>query len=541
MTRAASVERGPAGADAILGSVLLAFDGTELPDRIAHRLASAPAAGVTLFRSLNVRDAGQVRELTEAIRRSAIGPMLIAADQEGGQLLALGDAATPFAGNMAVGAAGDAGLAERVGHAIGLELRALGVNVAFAPVCDVATNPANPALGIRSFGDDPTRVARLAAATARGLASAGVAATAKHFPGLGDLGFDSHHELATAADGLGLERFDEIELVPFRAAIEAGVGLVMSAHVATPGITGDPTLPATLAQAVMTDLLRDRLGFDGLSVTDALDMAALTQGPAQIIDIVAAVRAGVDLLLTTADDEARERIETGLVLAARRGLIESASIAATGRRLAAVHARLGGSAADPDSSLVGAPTHRSLAAELAERSVTLVRNDDRVVPIRLPADALVGIVQPEPADLTPADTSSNVGATLAPAIAERHPRVDSYVTASSPTDAEISALRDWAGGHDLLIVGTISASLDPAQATLVRELAATGVPLVAVALRTPWDLAAYPHVPTYVCSYGILPPSMDALAAALWGATSFRGRLPVTLTGLYPRGHGLQT
>jgi beta-N-acetylhexosaminidase len=327
--------------------------------------------------------------------------------------------------------------------------------------------------------------------------------------------------------------------VPFRAALEAGAGLVMSAHVATPGITGDPTLPATLAPAVMTDLLRDRLGFSGLSVTDALDMAALTQGPAQIIDVVAAVRAGVDLLLTTADGEARERIEGGLRLAVRRGLIDRSSVAASGRRLAALHAWLVRASAAPDPSVLGEPAHRSLAFEVAERSVTLVRNDAGLLPIRLPDDAVVGVVQPEPTDLTPADTSSYVGPTLARAIAERHSHVDSRVTRASPTGAEIAAVRDWAAGHDLLVVGTISASLDPAQADLVRKLVATGVPLVAIALRTPWDLLAYPEVATYACSYGILPPSMDAVAAALWGASPFRGRLPVGLGELYPRGHGL--
>ena len=159
-----------------LGSLMLAFEGTALPGDVAARLASAPSAGITLFRFANVASPGQVRELTDAIRRASAAPPLIGADQEGGQFLGLGDGTTPFAGNMALGAVGDAGLAERVGRAIGLECRALGVNLAYAPVCDLASNPANPAIGIRSFGDDPSAVATLVAATVRGLQSAGVAA-----------------------------------------------------------------------------------------------------------------------------------------------------------------------------------------------------------------------------------------------------------------------------------------------------------------------------------------------------------------------------
>jgi beta-N-acetylhexosaminidase len=493
---------------------------------------------VTLFRALNSRAPGQVRELTAAIRRAAGEPLLVAADQEGGQLVALGEGATAFAGNMALGAAGDEELAERVGRATGRELLAMGVDVAYAPVCDVASNPANPALGIRSFGDDPETVGRLAAAVVRGLRSAGVAPTAKHFPGLGDLGLDSHHGLAAVAAGQGPERLEAVELVPFRAAIDAGARLVMSAHVAVPALTGDDTLPATLARPVMTELLRDRLGFDGLSVTDALDMAALAQGPAQVVDAIAAVRAGVDLLLTMPDEAARERIEIGLRQAARRGLVAPAAVARTRERVAGLRAWLA-TFDQPSLDIVGCADHRALARELAARSVTLVRDDAGRLPLRLPADALVGVIQPAPVDLTPADTSSLVGPTLAAAIAARHPRVASFVTGQPPADAEVAALRERAAEHDLLVVGTISASLDPAQAALVHELLATGVPVVTVALRTPWDLLAYPAAQTHACSFGILPASVEALADALWGAIPFSGRLPVVLGELYPRGHGL--
>ena len=264
----------PTGA-AVLGRLLLAFAGTDLPPHTAARLRERPAAGVALYRHLNVGEPSQLRSLTDAIQRIAPRglPFLVAIDQEGGQLLGLGPASTGFAGNMALGAAGDEDLAGRVGEAIGLELLACGVNVNFAPVCDLATNPANRSVGVRSFGDDPARVGPLVAATVRGMARAGVASTLKHFPGLGDSEVDTHHGLATV--DASAEQLHARELEPFRAGIDAGAELVMSAHLAVPGVTGDPTVPATLSPAVMGGLLRDALAFEGVSVSDAFDMGGL--------------------------------------------------------------------------------------------------------------------------------------------------------------------------------------------------------------------------------------------------------------------------
>ncbi|MEP7379773.1 MAG: glycoside hydrolase family 3 N-terminal domain-containing protein, partial [Chloroflexota bacterium] len=215
-------------------------------------------AGVTLFRHWNVASVGQLRELTGALQAAArTGPLLIATDQEGGQLNALGEGPTPFAGAMALGAVADEDLAERVAAATGRELRALGVNVDYAPVCDLATNPANPALGIRCFGDDAQAVGRLAAATVRGLQSEGVAATVKHFPGLGDAPVDTHHELAVVSTSRDV--LESRELVPFRAAIAAGARLAMAGHIAVPALTGSAAVPASLSPAALRDVLRDEL------------------------------------------------------------------------------------------------------------------------------------------------------------------------------------------------------------------------------------------------------------------------------------------
>ena len=524
--------------DTVLGSLMIAFDGLALPAAVEERLTTTPTAGVTLFRFSNVADPAQIRALTAAIQAAAGTPLplLIAADQEGGQLIGLGEGTTPFAGNMALGAAGDPALVERVWRAMGLELRALGVNVNYGPVCDLATNPANPAIGIRSFGDDPDAVGGLAAAAVRGLQSAGVAAALKHFPGIGDAGADSHHELPLL--GADRDALNERELKPFRAGIAAGARVVMSAHLAVPALTGDPGLPSTLAPAVMDALLRGELGFAGVSITDALDMGAIAQGSNQVLDVLAALRAGVDLLLTAPDPDARGRIEAGLRHAAARGLVDGSAARASTARVRELREWLSGFD-QPGLDVVRSAAHVALARDLAARAVTLVRDDDRLLPLALEPTDRIAAIMPIPSDLTPADTSSTVAPGLAAALRAHHPAVDEIVVAHTPSPDEIAAIRERVRDHRLIVVGTTAAFTALAQAQLVEALLSVGRPVVTVALRTPFDLAAYPASRVHASSYGLLQPSLEALGASLFGKAGFPGRLPAAVPGLYPTGHGL--
>ncbi len=535
----------------ILGRVMLAFEGETLPSRIADRLTAAPAAGMTLFRYLNVRSPGQVLELTSAFQRAGAAdphaapadlspggsspagssPMLVAADQEGGQLIGLGEASTAFAGNMALGAVDDPGLTERVGHATGTEARAMGVNVVYAPVLDLATDPANPALGVRSFGDSPEAVAAHGAALIRGLQAAGVAATVKHAPGMGHISADTHHGLAVV--DAALDVLAAREFVPFRAAFAAGARLAMSGHAAVPAVGSRDDLPATLSRAVMTDLLRRDLGFDGVTISDALDMRALAQGPAQVLDVLAAVRAGIDLLLASADPEALTRIEDTLRRAVALDLLDRAELAATERRVAAIRAWLGSAGPAPDLSVVGCPAHLALATELAVRSITLVRDPGGLLP-RLRRDrasdsdrGLLLAIMPRPADLTPADTSSTVAPGLATALRRYYRDVEEIVVDQAPDAGSIAAVRARAAEASAVVIGTIDGHRQPAQLDLVGAIAATGTPVVAVAMRGPWDVAAYPPSVTALATYSILPASLEALAAVLVGVAEAPGRLPV--------------
>jgi beta-N-acetylhexosaminidase len=288
----------------------------------------------------------------------------------------------------------------------------------------------------------------------------------------------------------------------------------------------------------MRDLLRADLGFDGLTISDALDMRALTQGPAQVVDVIAAVRAGVDLLLSGPDGEALERIELALRAAAARRLFDDAELVASAGRLRSLREWLAGFHR-PDLAVVGSRDHLALADELARRSITLVRDGAGLLPLSPSGTGRVAAVMPKPADLTPADTSSLVEPALAAALRRRFDRVDEFVTSHPPTDAEITAIRAAVGDHDLVVIGTINASADPQQVALVRAVLATGRRAVTVALRTPWDLAAYPEAGTHLATYSVLPGSLGALVEALVGAVPTTGRLPVTIEALAPRGHGL--
>lgn len=508
---------------------LLAFDGHEPPSEFLSLLRRRHVGGVTLFRGPNVRDPEQVRKLTSALQFAASDagqpPLLICADQEGGTLLALAGT-TPFPGNMALGAARSPELARRTGYAIGRELAAMGINVNYAPVCDVLVSSSTALVGPRSFGEDPGDVGRLSAAMVSGLQQAGVAATAKHFPGHGDTSVDSHY--GTPVLPHGEERLSKVELPPFVAAVEAGAKLVMTAHIALPALTGGLELPATMSSEVLRGLLRRELAFEGLIVTDAMNMGAIQQGHGLVIDAIASLAAGADLLLLTDNGECQEGVYAGVLQAARRGLLSQEEILASAMRVLDLKAWAGGHE-QPGLEVVRCEEHLALAYEVGAKSVTLVRDRGGILPLQLPAGARVVAIVPRPADLTPADTSSFETPSLATALRRYHPAVEEVVVSLDPSAEDVAALRDRLAGCGLAVVGTINAGDHPGQAALVNALLEDGTRVLAVALRLPYDLAAYPAVPAYACTYSLQPYSLVALADALWGRIPFVGRLPVSV------------
>lgn len=519
--------------DLIGQKLLLSFRGFDLPADLPATFQRVRPGGITLFRSLNIQNPAQLRALNTALQNAAreagLPPLLIAADQEGGQLAAIGDI-TAFPGNMALGAADSPELAYRVGQALGLELRAVGVNVNYAPVCDVIANAHNPVVGVRAFGGDPIQAGELAASLVRGLQSVGVAAAPKHFPGHGDTTTDSHHEMPVIPHGL--ERLRQVELVPFQAAFQAGARLAMTAHISLPNVDALPDRPATLSPTILTGLLRGELGFDGVIVTDALEMHAIQQGYGLGLETLAAVNAGVDLLLLNSDPNAQNIVHNSLTLAARRGLLPMDTLRASVRRIAALKEWLGTYDEMPSLDVVNSPEHRALALEVARRAITLVRDRAGILPLQLNLNARVGIFLPRPEDLTPADTSSYLIPDLAAEVRKFHPHAEQTLIPINPTDEDLAAYRAQAQTYDLLIVATINAGVYPGQAALVNAFASLDQPLVTLALRNPTDLYAFPDIPTYLCTYSIQPPAIQAVVEALFGKIPLSGKLPVSMADI---------
>lgn len=515
---------------------MLSFSGPNVPPEVSAVIARQPIAGVILFRALNVSGPGQVRELTVALQRAAHHsdqpPLLVATDQETGTLFAI-PGTTPFPGNLALGATRDPQLAERMANAVGLELAAMGVNINLAPVCDVHINPENAVVGARSFGGDVNMVAQMAGAYVRGLQAAGVAATAKHFPGHGDTTLDSHY--GTPILDHDVARLRAIEFPPFRSAIDAGARLVLTAHIALPQLDARQDLPATLSPIILQKFLRGELGFRGVIITDAMDMQSIAQEH-MILDSVAAAAAGVDVFLSGPAQAGATVMYDSILHAARRGLLAPAELDASAARVLELKAWCA-LAPQPDLSVVNCAAHNALADEIAARSITLVRDTARQLPLRLNHDARVLVIVPTPQDLTPADTSSFETIALADAVRRYHPQTDEIVLPLDPPPSDLAALRLQFERYDHIIIGTLNTPQHAGQATLVRAALETNPHTLVIALRMPYDLQCFAQAPTYLCTYGIQPPSLRALAAVLFGHAAPQGALPVSIPDLYPLGY----
>lgn len=520
--------------------LLLAFKGIVPPPEILTWIKNRSVGGFTIFRYHNVENPYQVRQLThilqQAARESGQPPLLLAADQEGGQLMGLGNGLTPFPGNMALGATGSLDLAYAVGHALGLECAALGINVDYAPSCDVNSNPQNPVIGVRSFGEDAHIVADFATAMTRGIQDAGIASVAKHFPGHGDTQMDSHDGIPVLPHDL--ERLWDVELRPFQATINAGTKMLMSAHVGIPALNHGQTIPSTISRPVLHDLLRTRMGFKGIIVSDAMDMGAIQQGAKMAEDIIKGTNAGLDLLLMTDNQSAQELAYQTLTNSLQNGSIAKETLNDSVQRILQLKTWLS-TQPQPSMDVIRAEEHLALAQEVANKAITLVRNEANLLPINLDTDQCIALIMPEFKVLTPADTSASEKQTLAQALRKYHPCVDEYIVPHLPDDSTISTFCARAKQYDLIIVGTIEASRQVEQANLINALLQTGVPIIPVAMRTPYDLIAYPNTQTYVCTYSIQEPAMMALAAAFFGKIPFVGKLPTQIPDLYPIGYAL--
>jgi beta-N-acetylhexosaminidase len=513
----------------LAGQVMsIAFHGPRITSHVERMIREHHIGGVILFAE-NADSASAIRGLADDVARIAaeakVPPLFVAIDHEGGSIVRVGRGITPIPGAMALAATPDPRRSvERAAELGAKELLAAGVTWNFAPVADVNDEPRNPIIGNRAFGSDPARVAELVATSVRVHTVSRLLSCAKHFPGHGSATVDSHTGLPELAHDRA--RLDRVELVPFRAAIDVSVPAIMTAHIRLPAV--DPSaVPATLSRVVLDGLLRKELGFQGLVVTDDLEMDALKEiGEARAG--VRAVQAGADYLLFRFDEDAQREGHRLLVEAATSGELPVERLRASAERVLAAKARFGVLDGAPRPS-VDADANARTALELARAGVTLLRNEG-AIPLR----GRLLVVSARNPDLAVIAGSPALGDVVKRKRADAEVRV----VARRPTDAEIGEVVALARSADVVVFGSVDLAGNPEQVRLVRELRALR-PLALVSLRSPYDVLAVPEVPAYLCVYHGREPGLQAAAEILLGELRPIGKLPVEIPGLFRLGAGL--
>ncbi len=474
------------------------------------------------------------------LQESAAIPLLVASDLEGGTAMRfLGGTAFPT--NMGVGATGRELDAYQMGRITAVEGRAVGIHLDFAPVADVNNNAANPIINTRSFGEDPGAVATLVAAEVQGLQEHGMLATAKHFPGHGDTGTDSHISLPVI--DAPWARLDSVELVPFRAAVKAGVTAVMSAHIAMPGVDSGQVRPATLTPSLLTGVLRDSLGFTGLVVTDALDMGGVVKlyGPGE--SAVLALLAGADLLLQPADPAVAI---DAVVAAVEQGRVTEDRLNASVRRVLELKRRLGlfqrrTVSLDSIMDAVGTAPHQAIARDVTARSLVLVKDSGGVVA------GLRGRPQPVSLLVYADDPGSSLGAALANDLRAAGYGVTVFRLYPASGPASYDSARTALAANPVAVVaasvrvsawsGTIAL---PAHVAALVDSTALKQPTVLVSFGSPYLLQQVPSVQGYLLAWAGRAINELAAGAALTGRADISGHLPITLDAAHPRGAGIE-
>ncbi|MGX1853481.1 glycoside hydrolase family 3 N-terminal domain-containing protein [Streptomyces sp. NPDC055299] len=515
----------------------------------AELIAKYHVGGIIYFGwAHNTREPHQIADLSNGIQKAAAAqrvpvPVLISTDQEHGIVARVGAPATLFPGAMALGAGGsreDAGTAATIA---GQELLAMGIRQDYAPDADVNVNPANPVIGVRSFGADPQAVARMVAAEVKGYQGAGIASCAKHFPGHGDTDTDSHVGLPYIHHTA--EEWERLDAPPFKAAIAAGIDSIMTAHIVVPAFDKSED-PATLSRPILTGILRERLGYDGVVVTDSLGMEGVRvkYGDARVP--VLALKAGVDQLLNPpdlslahaavlralADGELTERdLDTKLMrillLKERRGLF--------------THPYTTHRAVD---RVVGIRSHLAAADRIADRTTTLLRNDAGILPLSRRRERRVLVVGFDAA--APTGTGGPPTTALAKAFTELGFTATALSTGLTPGRRQIDEAVAALAARDAVVVATYNVTAGSSQRQLVAALLATGKPVVQLAVRNPYDIAQLPGVKAALASYSWTDVELRAAARVIAGRRDPAGKLPVAImradtptTALYRIGHGL--
>jgi beta-N-acetylhexosaminidase len=532
--------------------VMIPFNGRSISTRtreyrkFVHLIRDVRVGGLILVnvaqgRLVQRAEPHELASFVNRMQRMSRLPLLVSGDFERGASMRVNDT-TVFPHAMAFAAAGDPALTRYEGETTARESRALGVQWVFYPDADVNNNPDNPIINIRSYGENPQVVARNVEAFIEGAEADRrnrVITTVKHFPGHGDTATDTHLGLATiTADR---KRLNEVELFPFRAAIAKGVDSVMTAHISVPALDPSET-PSTLSVAILTNLLRDELGFRGLIVTDAMDMGAIVKGFGPADASVRAIEAGADVVLMPPDAEAAVN---AIVAAIHRGRISQKRIDQSVARVLAAKIKVGldrGRVVDLEaiSDVVNSPESNERAQEVADRAVTLVKNDPAQVPLRTPEKSCFLVLAES--------HYSNEGLVFTQEIHRRSPNAAVLPLDPSLPDAALDVAATRSDFCDATVVvafvsvagGRGNVGLSPGFSKLLDTLTSSRKPVTLIAMGNPYLLRSFPKVAAYLATYSTVAPSEAAAVKALFGEIPIRGHLPVTIPDLAKYGDGIQ-
>jgi beta-N-acetylhexosaminidase len=503
--------------------IVAGFPGTEPNEDFLRLVREYKVGNVILFKH-NIVDEDQLNnlcaKLSSFIEQETGFKPFITIDQEGGVVTRLPDEETNVPGAMAIAATGDPQNAYRMGYITAAKLRKCGINFDLAPDMDVNCNPDNPVIGVRSYGDDPEKVASFGTAMIKGLLDGGVYCCVKHFPGHGDTAVDSH--IGLPCIDKSLEQLEQLELVPFKAGIAAGVPAVMSTHILFPQIEKN-LVPATMSRTIMTGLLREKLGFDGLIISDCMEMQAIQSFFGTTNGVVAAMDAGIDLVFISHTPklamEAIEKVEAAL----EEGRLKADEMDSSVERILLHKRRC--AAMSPKGAVPDEGALRQSVRAMREKSVTAVNIPQGDIPALGDNPLFLGCPDYR---TTLAQNSSSSGFTFAEELQKRAGIGEALVTPKDPNDFEIADIVKKAKEHSCVVFGMYNGHILKGQIRLAKALADTGVKMIAVALRDPYDLADLPSNVATLAAWEYTRPMFDALWPVIAGKTAPTGRLPLS-------------
>ena len=502
------------------------FTGTKVTSDIKEMIEDYYVGGIIYFRRNNIESLRQVSGLSNDLQILSASkipglPLMISTDQEGGiedQLIG----GTHFPGNMVLGATRNAELTKRTGQTIARQLKAVGINMNLSPVLDVNNNPANPIIGVRSFGEDPLLVAKLGKAFIEGMQAEGVIACAKHFPGHGDTSIDSHLDLPVIKHGK--ERLEKVELYPFKQAIKVGVDSIMTAHIYFPALEPRKGVPATLSYNVLTGLLRRELGFAGLIISDCMEMRAITDSFGTIEGSVMSIEAGSDMILVSHSLDKQKAAIKAVVKAVKEGRITEKRINQSVLRILKLKRKRIGLDGPPisDYRKINKKIEEEIAYQISKEGVTLVKDKDNLIPIDKSNNKKILVIDFLLDKLSLAGDDVENKNLLVNFLRAEGIKVEHH------TFLEDSNRLSLLEGIDLVIICSVNAIHNPYQIKIIKKLHAINIPFIVLSIN-PYDLQVFPEVSTFLTIYDYSPFNLQVASEVIVGKHKAQGILPVIL------------